>query len=282
MAYPIIDDLAGVFVMDSGALLTADSPAADRLRLPTDRTMFYEVIRVVRGIPLFWEEHMARLQQSVQVPVSIPDTLYADCRRLIAANSLAAANLRLVLLENQAVIHLTPSNYPPLTLFKQGVPTGILDWERENPNVKIIRSDYKAAIAARYAQPGPFGRYYELLLADRHGFLTEGSRSNLFFIRGNQVLSAPDSRILKGITRKHILEAIGAAGGQLTEGQLTLAEIRQGACDAAFLSSSPFDILPIRAIEDFELASAAHPLLQRIDTAYRAIVESYIKAKGER
>jgi len=281
LAYPIIDDLAGVFVMDNGALLTADSLAADRLRQPTDRTMFYEVIRVVRGIPLFWEEHMARLGLSVRVPISIPDTLYSDSRRLIAANGLAAANLRLVLLENQTVIHLTPSNYPPQDLFRQGVPTGILNWEREDPNVKIIRSDYKAAIAARYAQPGPFGRCYELLLADRQGYLTEGSRSNLFFIQGNQVLSAPENRILKGITRKHILDAINSACGQLTERMLTLEEIRQGACEAAFLSSSPFDILPIRAIEDFELASAAHPLLQRIDAAYRATVEGYIKVKSE-
>jgi len=279
LAYPIIDDLTGVFIMENSALLTADSSAAVCLRQPTDRTMFYEVIRVVRGIPLFWEEHMARLQQSVQIPVSIPDTLYADSRRLIAANGLAAANLRLVLLENQTVIHLTPSNYPPRELFRLGVPTGILNWERQNPNVKIIHSEYKAAIADRYARPGPFGRCYELLLADRQGYLTEGSRSNLFFICGRQILSAPDNRILKGITRKHILEAIATAGGELTERMLTLDQIRQGACEAAFLSSSPFDILPIRAIEEFELASANHPLLQRIDTAYRAIVEGYIQMK---
>lgn len=279
MAYPIIDDLAGTRVMDRGRLLDADSSEAAELFAPTDRTMFYEFIRIVRGVPLFWEDHMARLSLSVRPPVTIPDSLYADSLRLISANGLDTANLRVVLLEGQTVIHLTPSNFPSPELFEQGVPTGILAWERESPNIKLIRSDYKAAIAERFARPGPFGRCYELLLADRQGFLTEGSRSNLFFIRGSQVLTAPDSRILKGITRKHILEAIAQAGGELTIAMLTLDDIRGDGCDAAFLSSSPFDILPVSAIEDFRLPSAANPLLRRIDAAYRAMVADYVAEK---
>lgn len=279
MAYPIIDALAGSWVMDQSRLLAADSPVTAALFQPTGRTMFYEVIRVVRGIPLFWEEHMDRLKLSVLPEVAVPDSLYEDSCRLIAVNGIEAANLRIVLLEGQAVIHLTPSNYPSQDLFEQGVPTGILAWERESPNIKIIRSDYKAAIAARFAENGPFGRYYELLLADHLGYLTEGSRSNLFFIRGTTVLTAPENRILKGITRKHILKAIAAAGGELAEGMLTVPEIRLGACDAAFLSSSPFDILPIRAIEDIRLDSAVNLLLRQIDAAYRVIVENYVRLK---
>lgn len=279
MAYPIIDALAGAWVMDQSRLLSADSPETAALFQPTGRTMFYEVIRVVRGIPLFWEEHMDRLKLSVLPEVAVPDSLYADSCRLIAINGIDAANLRIVLLEGQAVIHLTPSNYPSRDLFEQGVPTGILAWERESPNIKIIRSDYKAAIAARFAENGPFGRYYELLLADRLGYLTEGSRSNLFFIRGTTVLTAPENRILKGITRKHIVMAIAAAGGELAEGMLTVPGIRLGACDAAFLSSSPFDILPIRAIEDIRLDSAGNQLLRQIDAAYREIVEAYVSSK---
>lgn len=276
MAYPIIDDLTGSYISVQGQLLPTDSEAAAFFRLPTDSVMFYEVIRVVQGVPLFWEEHLARLCQSIAGMIELSDTLYADCRRLIDTNGLQAANLRLVLFEDQAVIHLTPSSYPPAELFDQGVPTGILNWERLDPNVKIIRSDYKAAIAACFAEPGPFGRYYELLLADDRGFLTEGSRSNLFLIRGNQVLSAPENRILKGVTRKHVIEAIAASGAELVEEMQTLPAIRAGSCEAAFLSSSPFDILPIRSIEEIELPSAEHPLLRRIDQAYRSIVASYI------
>lgn len=280
MPYPIIDDLAGAWVIDRGSLLQADSPAAAGLFLPTGSRMFYEVIRVVRGIPLFWEDHLARLCLSAGGSMDIPSSLYADSRRLIDANGLAEVNLRIVLLAGQAVLHLTPSAYPSPELFRTGVPAGILAWERENPNVKLVRSDYKAAVAARFAEPGPFGRYYELLLADRQGYLTEGSRSNLFFIRQNQVLTAPDDRILKGITRRHILAAIASAGCGLAEELTTLAEIRRDSCDAAFLSSSPFDILPLSSIEDVKLRSAENQLLQKIDQAYRLIVGHYIRQRS--
>ncbi len=279
MAYPIIDTLTGRFVMDNGNLLPVGDPAARILLEPCDRTMYYEVIRLVDKVPLFWEEHYDRLCLSVRPPVEIPRGLYADCLELVRANGIAAANLRLVLLENRAVIHLTESAYPSPELFSRGVVTGILDWERENPNIKSIRSDYKAAVAARFAQSGPFGRCYELLLADRQGYLTEGSRSNLFFIQGSTVLSAGDDRILKGVTRRHVLEAIDQAGGQLKTGLLTLEDIRSGGCDAAFLSSSPFDILPIRTIEDVQLDSAENSLLIAINAAYNEAVKRYVAAR---
>ena len=280
MSYPIIDELTGTYVIDRGRLIPADGPDAAELILPTGRKMFYEVIRVVRGIPLFWEDHLTRLRLSVGSSMNVPESLYDDSRRLIAANGISVANLRVVLMDGQAVLHLTPSAYPSPDQFRDGVPVGVLDWERESPNIKLIHSGYKAAMAARYAQTGPFGRYYELLLADQQGYLTEGSRSNLFFIRGDQVLTAPDDRILKGITRKHILEAITAAGGELVEEMLTLDDIRRDSCDAAFLSSSPFDILPIRAIEEVGLKSAQNAIVQKIDRAYRHYVDRYISDRS--
>lgn len=277
MAYPIIDEIAGRWLSLQGSLIQVDDPAAAGLFQPADSLMFYEVVRIVRGVPLFWEDHLARLVQSVDGRLAIPGALYENACRLIAANGIREANLRLVLTADKAVMHLTASYYPTEAMIRGGVPTGILEWERENPNTKIINPAYKAAVAGRFAQPGPFGRFFELLLADRRGCLTEGSRSNLFFIRDGQVVSAPDSRILLGITRKYVLQAIAASGSTLAEGLLTLAEIRQGACEAAFLTGSPIDLLPISAIEDCRLASGSHPLLLQINTAYRRIVDRYVE-----
>lgn len=279
MAYPIIDEIAGSWLSLRGCLFQAGDPAVAGLFQPADELMYYEVIRIVRGVPLFWEDHLARLARSSGGKPELPLNLYADARSLIAANGIPDVNLRLVLTASSCVMHLTASYYPSAAMIKAGVPTGVLLWERENPNTKIINSDYKAAVAGRFAKPGPFGRFFELLLADSQGFLTEGSRSNLFFIRAGQVISAPDSRILLGITRKYVRQAIADAGLTLAEGMLTLAEIRQGACEAAFLTGSPIDLLPISSIEEFELASGSHPLVQRINKAYLQIVDRYVRER---
>ncbi len=278
MAYPIIDEMAGSWISVRGRLQQSDDPAVAGLFLPSDSIMYYEVIRVVRGIPLFFEDHMERLKNSVHgtLPVPVPDALAAECRQLIAANKIFNVNLRLVLTAGLWVLHLMPSYYPSKEMMEQGVPTGLLAWERENPNTKIIHSGYKAAVADRFAHPGPYGRYFELLLADQKGYLTEGSRSNLFFVKAGRIISAPDSRILKGITRQYIKQAIAAAGSSLSDGLFTFEEIRRGACEAAFLTGSPIDLLPVSSIEDHLLHSAEHPLVKKISACYQQIVDQYI------
>lgn len=279
MAYPIIDEIYGPQISWQGQLLAADDQRCLDLYAPGDQWMAYEVIRIVDGIPLFWEDHLARLHRSVQGRLAVPQNLYQESLDLIAANKLPQANLRLVLTGTWRVIHLIPSYYPDPALRSKGVPVGLLEWEREDPNSKIIRSDYKMAVARRFAEPGPFGDYFELLLADRAGLLTEGSRSNLFFIKGNTVFTAPDEKILIGITRKYIMAAIARSGADLEERLFTIEQVGAGEAEAAFISGSPIDVLAIRAIEHFRFDSGQHPLLLKIDRAYQDIVAAYIAGK---
>lgn len=278
MAYPMIDGLIGPWIMLDRQLLSPQSAEARICFEPTDERMFYEVIRVEEKTPLFWEDHFSRLEKSISDRFAIPADLYQDSLRLIAANNLNQVNLRLVLTSQHVVIHQIPSYYPSAEQMKQGVATGILNWERQDPNVKEINSDYKTAVATRFAAGGPFGSLFELLLADRRGELTEGSRSNLFFISGQQVYSAPDNRILKGITRHYVTSAIAEAGGQLVEKMVNFAAIQSGQIDAAFLSGSPIDLLPIAAIETVRLPSAENALFSRINQAYQQIVRDYLIA----
>jgi hypothetical protein len=65
MAYPIIDETAGALLIADGRLYHVDDGDARPFFLPTDETMYYEVIRVHRGVPLFWEDHADRLLRSV-------------------------------------------------------------------------------------------------------------------------------------------------------------------------------------------------------------------------
>jgi len=276
MAYPMIDTLTGAWIFVDGQMVAVVDPAAQFCFAPTEEKMFYEVIRIEEQTPLFWEDHLERLRVSIAGQFAIPGNLYQDSLALIKTNQIEQSNLRLVLTEQYTILHQIPSYYPSSEQMRQGVPTGILNWERENPNVKVINSDYKVAVAARFTAGGPYGPLFELLLADHNGELTEGSRSNLFFIRDHEVYTAPDNRILKGITRKYVTAAINAAGGQLVEKMLTYQDIAQGAADAAFLSGSPIDLLPISAIEDVQLPSAPNPLFVQINRAYQQIVRDYL------
>ena len=77
---------------------------------------------------------------------------------------------------------------------------------------------------------------YEVLLVNRESKVTEGSRSNLFFIREGVVRTAPDSEVLPGITRQKVLELISEEGFRLDIRSLALEELPSA--EAAFLTGT--------------------------------------------
>ena len=60
----------------------------------------------------------------------------------------------------------------------------------------------------------------------------------------------------------------------------TLEEILKDKDAAMFVSSTPFDILPVRYIDGHELNSCSNKLLRSIQSSYQRIADEYIsKAK---
>lgn len=280
MAYPLIDDLAGGWLIADGRLCCADSREAAAYHQPVAEPMYYEVIRVLRGVPLFWEDHMARLSRSVAgaFPVDVPG-LRRDALRLLEAEGRDRCNLRIVLTGTHAVMHLGPYYYPTDGMIEHGVACGTLAWERETPNVKTVREDYKRAVAEAFSAGGPDGKPFEILLADREGRFTEGSRSNLFFVRGATVYTAPDDRILLGITRSHVHRAVLEAGFRLETAMFTLNDLAAGAASAAFLTGSPIDVLPVARIGALEL-DPGDPVVRAVRQRYAAILDDYVRASA--
>ena len=72
-----------------------------------------------------------------------------------------------------------PHAYPTSEDYKQGVPTLTYSAMRENPGVKYINTDLRTRTNRLIKQK----QVYEVLLVDKEGYITEGSRSNVFFIR---------------------------------------------------------------------------------------------------
>ena len=166
---------------------------------------------------------------------------------------------------------------PSEELFEQGINTSLLNWERQTPNLKIFRGDYKTKVNEKFREANSHGLPFELVLSDNDGRLYEGSMSNLFVIRNGQVYSAPDEKILIGITRKRVREALKRSGLELQTGTFRPEEL-DPANDAVFVSSTPFDILPVRYIDDYEFRSSDNEILKMISKMYREYTSEYIDA----
>jgi len=279
-----------------------------------DVPVAYEVIRIIRGVPMFFEDHCARLNASLAKLGADAETGAGRLRTPIAAlletNRTANCNVKIWAARNSGgnlniFMNINRGFYPPQEYYDNGVPAGLYAHTRDDPNVKRIVPGFKEKIQAMMDNGGVF----EVLLYDFAGRLTEGSRSNLFFSRGGSLYTAPDGMILKGTIRGHVFDAarsagipvvekcasidevglIRTAGGGLRPARQTGAEagaagrdtrpaaFGDNRVDGAFITGTSIGVLPLSNIGGAVLRSAENRLIRQIMDEYDKIAQDYIQ-----
>jgi len=170
--------------------------------LPFDGPVIYEVIRFINGKGLFLEDHFRRLENSFQIegienPVDLAAFKeYASV--LLSVNEERDCNVKIMSTGKDFVVYLSKKFYPGPAYYEKGIRTACIQIERPSPNAKIRRSDYIERIET-FKQANEI---FEALLMNAEGYLTEGSKSNLFFVRRGEpgtVYTAPREMVLEGI-----------------------------------------------------------------------------------
>ncbi|NVK19914.1 MAG: aminotransferase class IV [Methylocystaceae bacterium] len=108
----------------------------------------------------------------------------------------------------------------------------------------------------------------EALMLNSAGHITEGSISNIFFVKNDQLLTPKISDgVLPGIMRNCVLETAHKLGMNIVEDSLE-PEIIQ-TCDEAFLTNSLFRVRPIHELDGRLIPSEvwADKILQEIKAA---------------
>jgi branched-chain amino acid aminotransferase len=170
----------------------------------------YEVIRMTRGNPVFFHDHMDRLESSIRIrqkaPLAPPGELRKNIINLVKTEKRKDINLKIVFnytkdSENYLIYFIEPI-YPSDEQYKKGVKGILFFAERKDPESKVINHKLRSSIYHKLILEGG----YEALLVNEANQVTEGSRSNIFFLKGDTLTTAPDEKILNGITRKYILD----------------------------------------------------------------------------
>jgi branched-chain amino acid aminotransferase len=282
MAYPILDQNIGRTAVINHEIRIIDDSLIEELKRHADSIQIYEVIRCIDGVLLFFDDHMERMRNSVsEINNTNPfffdsNHIKTDAEKLILSEGIQNGNIKIIMTEDVCAIFASAFYYPPESVYESGVAVGLIEWERPNPNAKLVSSEYKLAMSQKLQSDGPFGKYFETLLVARDGRVTEGSRTNVFFVEGSKVFTAPRYSILEGITRKYVLQAIEAAGCEIFTEHFSTNDIKIRA-DAVFLTGTSIGVLPVSAVEDFAIDSPGNSALQRIIIEYSKIVDEFIK-----
>ena len=170
----------------------------------------YEVIRMVKGIPVFFYDHMERLETSARLQkrkmLAGTSVLKRDIINLSKSDRKKEVNLKIVFNYNKDsynyLVYFIEPIYPTPEQYKKGVKGALFYAERKDPESKVINHRLRSEIYHKLILDGA----YEALLVNNKNCITEGSRSNIFFIKGQTLFTAPEQSVLSGITRKHIIE----------------------------------------------------------------------------
>lgn len=267
------------FYMVNGQLeLTTNVKFFEKVEKPP----IYEVIRVIDGVPLFLEDHLNRMRESAHIinyQIERTDKkIEEDIKRLILENKVENLNVKLLCtdIEGMGQIFLAyfiESFYPPEEYYRDGIHTILFHYERENPNAKVLVTSFKEEVARQLKEKEAF----EALLVNKDGYIPEGSRSNMFFVKGERIYTAPKGDVLLGITRKHIFEVCETLNLKVTEENIHLGDLDK--LDGAFMSGTSVNVLPISTIDHIKLDSVHNKIIKEINKAYVNKMKEYIKSK---
>jgi len=184
----------------------------------------FETLRVAHGIPLFLEEHLARLHDGLATlripPPAEPETLEHICHRLIQQNAMAEGVLRLSVSRGIGsrgyLPSLLPATSPPTVVAEVSAlpptltaPLRIIvsNWRKPSPHALPVQHKLMQGLNSTLArmEAADAGADEALLLNDA-GECCEFSSSNLFWLRGSTLYTpAPECGLLMGITRQRLM-----------------------------------------------------------------------------
>jgi branched-chain amino acid aminotransferase len=238
----------------------------------------YEVIRIIKGIPLFFEEHMSRFENSCSLEEKemllnvgeIKDKI----NKLIEINGVSEGNVKIVFNyrndNSKALFYFIKHSYPTESMYLEGVKTILYFGERTNPNAKVINTTFKSSVENKIKENDA----YEAILVDNQGFITEGSRSNIFIVKGESIVTSPLEMVLPGVTRGIIIDLIKKCGIGFREEKVSYKEIAE--FKGLFISGTSPQVLPISKVDENIFKSSENLLVKRIMDEYNNRVKEYI------
>ncbi len=243
-------------------------------------TVVYEVIRVINTIPVFLEDHLQRLQNSMQKSGSDlqinKKQLSERIQNLIKLNHLEFGNFKIVYhlkkTNTDSWIYFIPFKYPSEKNYSDGVSCGLLEAERNNPEVKSVLPSVRGKADLEIKNH----HFFEVFLVNKEGCITEGSRSNVFFIKESQLFTPPVSEVLNGITRQKVIQIAQQLGIRVNEKNIPVNDLEL--FDSVFITGTSPKVLPVSLIGSM-LFDANNLIIRRLLSEYDKLVANFIKQK---
>jgi branched-chain amino acid aminotransferase len=241
--------------------------------------IYYEVVRIIGRKFLFLDDHLERLKFSIRNSgIIFPGNkaILESLKILLNENPFTEGNIKICLCQKEGKepeLHcfFTPWIYPDENSYQKGVQMVSYSHERPNPGIKKWDDKFRSDVRQYIQDHG----VYEALLLNKQGEISEGSRSNVFFIDAfNKLITPPEHSVLPGITRKYVLQICRDQGLEVEERVISMKELN--VLSACFISGTSPKVLPVCQIDQHRFR-ANHPVLRTIMKQFDTILNTFLK-----
>jgi branched-chain amino acid aminotransferase len=242
--------------------------------VPPGSLIVYDVIRIINQKPLFFSLHYYNLSKalykSFKFKIEATNLKY-QIKRLIELTKTSYGNIKLEFFslngKIQVLLHFIKHYYPKPHEYLNGVNLSIMKAERPNPQLKTWQNDIRSNANEHRAKTNTF----EVLLLNDQNQITEGSRSNILFIKDKLIISPPSKLLLQGVTRKSVLKIIQQENDwQYDEKVVYYEDLKK--FDAAFITGTSLNILPVSQINEIKFNSKNY-IIQKLISNFNQLVE---------
>ncbi len=248
-------------------------------------TTIYELLKIRECTPLFLEKYLRRIHSSLNIIGRsdwISDAQIVEKMRLVIQKNCVRHEDHLKILisfdndlfsppRDLITMFFTTVPIPRQEQYRQGVRTVSLNATRYLPNAKI----YQPRLRQVTEEMIDTQNIYEVILLNESNYITEGSRSNIFFIdRGKNLITPSLEDVLPGITRRNVIEIAHNKGINFIEKKVHYDELSH--FEAAFLTGTSRKILPIQSIDN-HVFNPQNILLTDLMLWYEQMLDGYVR-----
>ncbi len=241
---------------------------------------YYEVVRLIDRKFLFLQEHLDRLRNSLSDSgLKFPglETIQESLRILQVENSFTEGNIRICIQRTSGdktslLCYFIPYYYPEACMYISGIQLVTYPHVRPNPEIKKWDDNFRVSVN-EYIRG--FG-VYEAVLLNNQKQITEGSRSNIFFLdRDNRLITTPEKSVLSGITRKQVLKICSTEGIEVMERDVPLSNLKN--MNGCFISGTSPKILPVWQLDGFQF-NVDLPILKLLMERFELLIKENLSS----
>ncbi len=252
----------------------------------------YETMRTYCGSLWRVDQHMKRLEKSMRLAGIVLPYSYArlidQVKAVIQKNKLKEARVRVMITRGLSaskgakfaparadkasvcILSYPISVFDPKRVVLPEVSTAFYPVERSFPTVKTT-SMFPLVMARMHALQGGF---FDTLLVDREGYVSEGAVSNIFVVKRG-VLYTPKAGMLQGVTRDAILRIARGLVRRKKLKKIIYCYFKRSFvlhADEVFLTNAPSGVVSVVRIGERKIGSGRSGLITK--TIFSSFIES--------